>query len=127
MNLFLSGYLLKPYVHTLVFVAVTLAVFGLLRQKDADGVYTVAGIAYGAFILTNSVLMYLAQSSWSYFFTSLLFSITYIIAIAIVSTIYIRIAKIPGSGESAMVFLIILYHPAVLLLVMAVKWAVSRI
>lgn len=127
MNLFLSGYLLKPYVHVIVFLVVTFAAFLLLRPKDANALYTMAGVVYVAFILANSVLVFFAQNTWSYFFISLLFSLVYLMAVALLSSLYIRLAKVEGSGESATMFLVIIYHPAVLLLVILVKWIISRV
>lgn len=127
MNLFISGYLLKPYAHVIVFLVVTFVGFILLRPKDANALYTMAGVIYVVFILANSVLIYFAQNTWPYFFVSLLFSLIYLMAVSLLSSLYIQMAKVDGSGESAMMFLVILYHPVVLLLVIFVKWIISRV
>ena len=89
--------------------------------------YTITGVVYAVFILTNSILIFFGQNIWSYFFTSLLFSLIYVVVIALLSSLFMSMAKVEGSGESAMMFLIIFYHPFALLLVMGVKWIVSKI
>jgi len=127
MNPVVNEYLSKPYVHVVVFLAITLAVFVLLRPKDANVLYTMAGIVYAVFILTNSILIFFTQHTWSYFFISLLFSIIYIVAVVLLASMYIRLAKVEGSGETAMMFLIIIYHPLAMLLVVFVKWIISKI
>ncbi len=127
MNLLVNAYLLKPYAHVVIFLAVTVAIFVLLRPKDANALYTMAGVVYAVFILTNSILIFFAQYTWTYFFTSLLLSISYILAVAPLSSIYIRLAKVEGSGESAMMFLVIIYHPLAMLFVIFLKWIMSKI
>jgi hypothetical protein len=127
MNLLVNAYLLKPYAHVVIFLAVTVAIFVLLRPKDANALYTMAGVVYAVFILTNSILIFFAQNTWTYFFTSLLLSISYILAVAPLSSIYIRMAKVEGSGESAMMFLVIIYHPLAMLFVIFLKWIMSKI
>lgn len=123
MNLAVDEYLLKPYAHVVVFLAVT--VFVLVRSRDANAVYTRAGVVYTIFILANSILLFFVQNTWSYFITSLLFSVIYLVAASLLCSMYIKLAKVEGSGESAMIFLVIIYHPVALLLVIALKWLVG--
>ena len=127
MSVAINGYLSRPYFHVLVFLAISFAVFLLLRPKDANSLYTMAGVVYAVFILVNSLLIFYAPNTWSYFFTSLLFSLIYLLAIALMASMYIHLAKVEGSGESAMVFLVIMYHPLALLLTIFLKWIISKL
>ncbi len=127
MNFAFSEYLTKPYSHCVVFLVLTFLILVLIRPKDANVMYTIAGVVYVFFILTNSVLIYFTENSWSYFFISLLFSVIYILAFSVLSSLYVRLADVDGSGESGMIFLVIIYHPVALLLVMGMKWLIARI
>jgi len=118
-------YLSAPYTHAVVFLLITAVLFVLARPGNANALYTSAGVVYAVFILVNSIMIYYAESIWTYFFTSLLFSIVYLVAVELICSTYVRIAKVAGSGESAMVFLIIIYHPIVMLIVLLVKWIIG--
>ena len=125
MNIVFSDYLTKPYAHVVVFLVVTFVIFVLIRPREANALYTIGGVVYVLFILTNSGLIYFAPNTWTYFFLSLLFSVIYIVVFSFLSSMYIRLANVDGSRESGMIFLVIIYHPIALLLVVFVKWLVS--
>ena len=125
MNIAFNDYLTKPYAHVVVFIVLTFAILVLVRPRDANALYTIAGVVYVLFVLTNSVLIYFVPNTWTYFFMSLLFSVIYIVVFSFLSSLYIRMADVDGSGESGMIFLVIIYHPIALLLVVFVKWLVS--
>ena len=125
MNLVLDEYLLKPYAHVVLFLAITIVVLALPPAKNANVVYSRAGVIYALFILVNSIVVFLSPDTWSYFFISLLFSIIYIVVVSLLCSSYIKLTKVQGSGESAMVFLVIIYHPVALLLMIAIKWFVK--
>jgi len=127
MSVTINGYLSRPHVHVLIFLAISLAVFFVLRPKDANSLYSMAGVVYAVFILANSILIFYAPNTWSYFFTSLLFSLVYLLAIALMASMYIHLAKVEGSGESAMVFLVVMYHPLALLFMIFLKWIISKV
>ena len=127
MSVTINGYLSRPHVHVLIFLAISLAVFFVLRPKDANSLYSMAGVVYAVFILANSILIFYAPNTWSYFFTSLLFSLVYLLAIALMTSMYIHLAKVEGSGESAMVFLVVMYHPLALLFMIFLKWIISKV
>ena len=127
MSVAINGYLSRPHVHVLIFLAISLAVFFVLRPKDANSLYSMAGVVYAVFILANSILIFYAPNTWSYFFTSLLFSLVYLLAIALMTSMYIHLAKVEGSGESAMVFLVVMYHPLALLFMIFLKWIISKV
>lgn len=67
------------------------------------------------------------DNQWQYFLYAMGFSIAYILAIAIIMPILIKILKMEGSGESAMAFLFIIYHPVGLMVVMQAKWLYLKI
>lgn len=125
MNFSISEFLSKPYGLAIGFLVVMLFIFVLLRPKNPNTLYTIAGVLYVIFILANSVMIFFAENTWSYFFISLLFSLLYLFAVELLTSTYIRIARADGSGESAMIFLVIIYHPFVLLLAILVKWVIS--
>ena len=120
-------YLSRPFLQVIAFTLLSLAIIPLGRPKDANAVYSIAGIIYGVFILANSVIVAFVPRVWPYFFLSMLSSAFYLLVIAIIIPSYISVAKIKGSGESAMIFLLILYHPFALLLVIFLKWLYLKI
>lgn len=120
-------YLGKPLIQVLVFTFLSVVVIAISRPKDANAVYTIAGIVYIAFILVNSFYIVFIPNVWTYFFYSMLFSLLYLLIISIIIPGYINIAKIMGSGESGMIFLVIMYHPVAALLVIFLKWIYLRV
>jgi hypothetical protein len=74
----------------------------------------------------NAGLLWFDSSPWRYFFYSILFAVGYLFCIAITMQGVLKVLKLEGSGESAMAFLILIYQPFALLLVMIVKWMVTR-
>lgn len=125
MSVFINEYWLKPYAHAIGFLVLNLLIFVLMRPRNANALYTIAGVVYVVFILTNSILIFFAPNTWSYFFTSLLFSVIYLFFVAPLCSLYIRIANLDGSGESAMMFLVIIYHPFALLVVIGLNWLIA--
>jgi cation transporter-like permease len=82
---------------------------------------------YIAFILTNAVFLLFEDSTWTYFFISLASSLLYILVAGSLVSLLIRVLKIRGSGESAMIFVSIIYHPVILLLMIFVKWIIRSV
>jgi len=117
----------RPFVQMLGFVLLTIPTIFIIGPKNADHVWTIAGFIYIGFILVNSILIFFASPGWSYFFYSLGFSVLYLVSIFIVITALIKLLKIEGSGESAMTFLFIIYHPVFLLFVLFLKWAYYKL
>lgn len=124
MNLLADGFWLKPYAQALAGLLFTMAVL-LIRPGNANSLYTRAGVIYVLFILANSVILFFVENNASYFFISLLCSVVYLIAVSLLCSMFIRLLRAQGSGESAMVFLVIIYHPVALLLVTLAKWFFS--
>jgi hypothetical protein len=59
---------------------------------------------------------------WPYFFISLLCSVGYLLVVSFLAPLLIQLQRAEGSGESAMIFLVIIYHPFILLLMFLAKW-----
>ncbi|CAD5276720.1 MULTISPECIES: hypothetical protein [unclassified Imperialibacter] len=123
----LFEWLQKPFYQLQVFVVLTFVFLVIMRPVKADNAWMIAGIVYGCFIVVNTVLIGFADKPWYYFLTSLGFSILYLIAIGVLIPALIRVMKMEGSGESAMVFLLIIYHPLALMLMMFLKWAYFKV
>lgn len=118
----LLPFLQKPFDQSGFFVLLTLVIIPFLRRKTANASWNVAGLMYLAFIVTNSIVQYFVENTWSYFFTSLGISVLYVLVIGTIVEWLIGRLKISGSGESATIFLFIIYHPVVLLGVILIRW-----
>jgi hypothetical protein len=117
----------KPFVQMATFVLLTIPAVFIIGPKNADHVWTIAGFIYIGFIFVNSILICTVSNSWNYFFFSLGFSVLYLVSVSIIITTLIKLLKIEGSGESAMTFLFIIYHPVFLLFVLFLKWAYYKL
>lgn len=117
----------RPYIQATFFILLTILAIFILGPKNADNTWSIAGIVFIGFMLTNSIFICAAHNSLSYFLYSLGFSVLYLICIAVLLPALIKLLKIEGSGESAMVFIFIIYHPAFLLLVLFLKWLYFKI
>lgn len=112
----------RPFVQASAGVVLSLLAVFIIRPKTADKTWLIAGLLFIGFMLVNSAFMIMAPHPWIYFFSSLGCSALYLLAIGIVLPALVKILNIEGSGESAMVFIFILYHPVGLLLVLFLKW-----
>ena len=88
--------------------------------------WNVAAFTFGLFLIVNAGLLWIADSPWRYFFYSIGFAVGYLLLIAIIVPGLLKVLQLKGSGESAMAFLILIYQPFALLLVMLVKWIVTK-
>jgi hypothetical protein len=127
MGLTLFDWLQKPFYQLLFFIPLTFVVLVIVRPVKTDNAWVIAGIVYGCFIVVNTVLVGFSDKPWYYFLISLGFSILYLLAIGVLIPGLIKVMKIEGSGESAMIFLIIIYHPLALMLMMFLKWAYFKV
>lgn len=114
----------KPAYQVLLFLSLTPILIFLLRPKSADAAWLIAACTFGLFLLVNTVLLWFDDSPWRYFFYSLGFALSYLLVVAIIMPGVIKILKLKSLEESAMAFLILIYHPFALLLVMLAKWLV---
>ncbi|ABG59098.1 hypothetical protein [Cytophaga hutchinsonii] len=113
----------KPFFQVLFFILLTIVCVFIIRPKNTDKTWTLAGIIFIGFMLVNAVMICYAVTGWAYFFYSLLFAILYLCSISIILPALIKLLKIEGTDESAMVFIFIMYHPVCLLLMLFLKWA----
>lgn len=127
MTIAMHEYFGKPFIQILFFIFLSVIIIVFSRPKDANAVYTIAGIVYIVFILVNSFYVFFIPNMWTYFFYSMLFSLLYLLIISIILPGYINLAKIAGSGESGMIFLVIMYHPLAVLFVIFLKWIYLRV
>ena len=116
----------KPVYQALLFLLLTPILILAIKPKSADTAWLIAAYAFDLFLLVNAGLLWFDNSPWRYFFSSIGISIGYLLIIAIVMQGLHRVLRLEGSGESAMAFLTLIYQPFALLLVMLVKWIVTR-
>lgn len=112
----------KPWYQAGRLLALTVLLYILLRPKQQDSLWLIAGLGYALFILINSLASWFSDSGWSYALLSLLMSVLYLAAAAAIVTLFTSLLQAKGSGESAMIFLIIIYHPVALALVKLSQW-----
>jgi hypothetical protein len=117
----------KPIGQLVAFITATLLILLIVRTRTAETLWTMAGVIYILFILTNSLLIWKAEQPWLYFFISLGLSVLYILLISLITKAYEAVIHVHGSGESGMIFLVIIYHPVTLLLVVVAKWLFHKI
>lgn len=118
-------FLQKPVYQALLFLLLTPIVILIVRPKHADTAWIVAAYTFCTFLIVNAVLLWFEANPWHYFFYSIAFAVCYLLCIAIMIPGLIRVLRLEGSGESAMAFLILIYQPFALLLVMLAKWIVT--
>jgi hypothetical protein len=112
----------RPVWQAIFFVLLTPIVLLILQPKTADRAWVFAACTFIAFLVVNAALIWFDDRPWRYFFSSIGVAIGYLFAIAIVMSGLLKVMKLKSSGESAMTFLVIIYQPFALLLVMLVKW-----
>ena len=123
-----NAYLLiqKPFYQAVLFLVLTPILIFVIQPKSADMAWSIAAFAFGLFLIVNAVLLWFDISPWRYFFYSIGFAIGYLLIIAISMPPLLSVLKLKSSEESAMAFLILIYQPFALLLVMLVKWIATK-
>jgi hypothetical protein len=116
----------KPVYQGLVFLFLTIIFLVVSQPKSAETAWVVAAYTFCGFLLINAALIWIADSPWRYFFYSIGVSIAYLACIAVMMQVMLKILQLKGSGESAMAFLILIYQPFALMLVMFAKWIVVK-
>ena len=116
-----------PLFMTLGFFLLTFVSLLIFSKNQAESYWTIAGIVFGCYILFSSIIVLFIDKGWGYFFSILGFSVLYLILTGILIQIIIQVKQIPGSNESAMIFLIIMAHPILLLFFKFIKWLFSKI
>lgn len=123
-NLYLL--LQKPLYQALLFLLLTPILILVIQPKSAEHAWSIAAYTFGIFLIANAVLLWFDDSPWRYFFYSIGCALGYVLLIAIVMRILSRSLRLESSEESAMAFLIIIYQPVALLVVMLAKWLVTK-
>lgn len=119
-------FILKPAYQALLFLLLTPILVFAFRPKRADAVWVIAANIFALFLIVNAALLWFSDSLWHYFFYSIGSAVGYLLCSAILVPGLIRVLKLKSSEESAMAFLILIYQPIALLLVMMAKWMVTR-
>jgi hypothetical protein len=124
----LNTYLLiqKPAYQALLFLLLTPVLIFVIQPKSSEMVWNLSAYVFAVFLISNAVMLWFDDSPWRYFFISIGFAIGYLLLIAIIVQGLLKVLQLKGSEESAMAFLIIIYQPFALLLVMVVKWMVMK-
>jgi len=95
--------------------------------ETADRAYTIGGVSYAVLIATNCLIMMWAQNRWGYFGWSLLASLCFILISGLAIEFAVEVNNLTGSGESGMIFLIVIYHPLLLLTMIFGKWVILKL
>jgi hypothetical protein len=126
MDLNVYLFIQKPAYQALLFLVLTPVLIFAIRPKSADTAWLIAAGTFALFLIVNAGLLWPNDSPWRYFFYSICFAVGYLLLVAIIMPPLLRALKLDSSGESAMAFLILIYQPFALLLVMLVKWIVIK-
>jgi hypothetical protein len=116
------NFVYRPVGQAVIFLIISMVLVVAARVKNPETMWIIAGVCYGLFIVSNSVMVWKSATPWSYFLISLLLSVGYLFVAWGIMSIYASLLKISGSNESSMIFLIVMYHPFALLIVMFLKW-----
>ncbi|RAJ08949.1 hypothetical protein LV92_03167 [Arenibacter echinorum] len=119
------SYFSSPLYLTIGFLLLTVLSLLIFGKDQAESLWNIGGIVFGCYIIFSSILVLFIDAGWGYFFRILGYSILYLILSGILIQIIIQVRQIPGSNESAMIFLIIMFHPILLLFLKFIKWLFS--
>ena len=116
----------NPAYQALLFLLLTVVLVFVIRPGSADAAWVVAVNTFIFFMIVNAGLLWFEESPWRYFFYSIGCGVGYVLFIAIIMAGLLKVLQLKGSEESAMAFLILIYQPFALLLVIAAKWIVTQ-
>jgi hypothetical protein len=116
----------KPSYQALAFSLLTPIFIFVVQPKTADKAWLIATYIFVVFLLVNAVMLWFDDSPWAYFLYSIGFSVAYLVFVAIMMSALLRILRLESSEEGAMAFLMVIYQPFALLLVMLAKWIVTK-
>ena len=116
---------INPAYQALLFLLITPILIFAIRPKTTDAAWSIAAYAFALFLIVNAGLLWFDNSPWRYFFYSIGVAVGYLLIIAIFMPGLLRVLRLKGSEESAMAFLVLIYQPFALLLVMLSKWVVT--
>jgi hypothetical protein len=116
----------KPAYQALLFLLLTPVLILVIQPRSADMAWTIATIIFVLFLIVNAGMLWFDDKPWRYFLYSIGFSVAYLLIIAHIIEGLLKLMRLDDSGESAMAFLVIIYQPFALLLVMLAKWIVTN-
>jgi 4-amino-4-deoxy-L-arabinose transferase-like glycosyltransferase len=117
--------LTDPIRLSLLSAALAAAVLVLVRPPSQDAAWIRSGVAYLAFMAANVLLALGRDPSWRYFLLSLAGSLLWLALAPLVVALGRLRWRYKGSGESAMVFLAVIYHPPLLGVAFLVRWLIA--
>jgi hypothetical protein len=117
----------QPLYQVAFFLVITTLSVPFLRARSANAIWNVAGVLYVGFMIANTVFFFFEDAIWKYFFISLVSSLVYVLIAGMLVSFFVSALKKTGSGESAMIFVSIIYHPVILLLMILLKWIVRSV
>lgn len=115
----------KPVYQAVLFLLFTPLLIFVLRPESADKAWQIAVYVFGVFLVVNAALLWFAEKPWGYFFYSIASALLYILLIALIMRVVLRLLRVESSEESAMAFLIVIYQPFALMLMMLLRWIVK--
>lgn len=123
----LLHFIQKPLGQLVASLALTILALAILRPKNAETLWTFTGIIYVCFIIVNSLFVWKAEHQWLYFFYSVGCSVAYLLIVSGLTSAYSSLVNVHGSGESGMIFLVIIYHPFILMFVIFIQWFIIKV
>jgi hypothetical protein len=115
-----------PVYQALLFLLLTPILIFAIQPKSADMAWLISVYTFTLFLIVNAGLLWFDDSPWRYFFYSIGSAVGYLLFIAIIMPGLLSVLELKNSQESAMAFLIVIYQPFVLLLVMLMKWMATK-
>jgi hypothetical protein len=116
----------KPAYQALLFLLLTPLLILVIQPRSADMAWTIATIIFVLFLIVNAGMLWFDDNPWRYFLYSIGFSVAYLLIIGQIIEPLLKLMRLDDSGESAMAFLVIIYQPFALLLVMFAKWIITK-
>jgi len=116
----------KPAYQALLFLLLTPLLIFVIQPRSADTAWSIAAFVFVLFLIVNAGLLWFDDSPWHYFLYSIGCSLVYLLLISIIMPGLLKILTLKSSEESAMAFLVLIYQPFALLMVMLVKWIVTK-
>jgi hypothetical protein len=116
----------KPAYQALLFLLLTPLLILVIQPRSADMAWTIATIIFVLFLIVNAGMLWFDDKPWRYFLYSIGFSVAYLLIIGQIIEPLLKLMRLDDSGESAMAFLVIIYQPFALLLVMFAKWIITK-
>jgi hypothetical protein len=116
----------KPAYQVLLFLLLTPILIFVIRPQSSDMAWLIAAYTFVLFLIVNAGLLWFDDNPWRYFGYSIVCAFGYLLLVAIIMRVLLSVFRLEGSEESAMAFLIMIYQPFALMLVMLVKWIVNK-